>query len=649
METLKVSLSPRPGSPPPAPPVNVADLPLGFDIYEGNGSGTETVADFQALKAAGRIFGLHKVAQKDLDGKFDARYPMLRDAGLIRGSYDFFAPIDVNAQVDLVVNHVQRLTPGDLAPAIDLEDGSKQLNVKYNYLAGMAGRQNLFNDVATWLNEVEKQLGRIPIVYTGVIWREQFNTANFPNLPDMNSYPLLTAHPSPYNVSASLTGEVLAGWSTYSIWQYAEDKSHSKIDPNNPRKLWGVDPYVEPGTERFDGIDYDAFNGTIYGLRGLADIGRPGVALDGTDPYVAHSEVDGHLHLLARPSNWTDSNLSAGNLPNGGEDPVLHCSAGSLFLYFRADGHLMEASLGKGTAWKWNVSQIEDARPVHDPRVFFDGDKRYAVYWGEDDDWYLMTYDAGAWSSSGGILHAANLGRSTGQPTLYVTQGVVHVVGRMDLDGDLQDLSRDASGTWKHDNVSALARALAPGLPAATYSPSAYETTSGVGIVFRAVGGHLWVVTRSDNAATDLTATTQGPLALGHPDSFVLQDKPHIVFRGMDNLIHEMWLEGGSWHLQQVCTATAASEPVATTNGTIALVAVRGTDGMIDTAQFDGSGWTCNSTTMATIVQPDGTVPWSASDSASASADSATDSGDSALADNSESTDPGDSDATSTS
>ena len=125
METLMITPPPRPGAPPPAPPVNVNGLPLGFDIYQSNGPAVVTVAHFQALKQVGKIFGIHKVAQGSIDAHFDDRYPLIRRAGLIRGCYDFFAPQSVDPQVTLLVTHVQRLTPGDLAPALDLEDGAE--------------------------------------------------------------------------------------------------------------------------------------------------------------------------------------------------------------------------------------------------------------------------------------------------------------------------------------------------------------------------------------------------------------------------------------------------------------------------------------------------------------------------------------------
>ncbi len=601
MQTLLV---PIPASAPgaaTAPPVNVASLPLGFDISRDNGPIPALVSHFEALKAAGKIFGIIKVAQRGLDDQFDARYRAVIDAGLIRGSYDFLAPTDVNDQIQLVVDHVARLTPGDLAPAVDLEDGAGSLDAKYQYSAGQAGRQALLDDITTWLNEVEKQLGRTPIIYTGVLWREQFSAARFPNLPDVSGYPLWTAHPILNVPNATAVGEVFQGFSDYAIWQYAEDKRGDK-KKGHPAKLWGVDPYVEAGTETFDGIDYDAFNGSIYSLRGLADMGRPGVAWDGTDPYIAHSEIDGHVHLLARPSQWSDSDLSAGNFPSGGEDPVLLCVAGTLYLYFRTEGHLIEVTLGSGNAWKWTANQIEDAKPVHDPRAAVSGDKRFVVYWAEDDDWYLMTFDAGAWTSSGGLLRASGSGKSTGQPVVYVSQGAVHVVGRVDTDGDLVEVSQDASGKWNQENITALARDRAPAIPAATYSPSAFETSGGIGIVFRAVGGHLWLISRSDNSATDLTAAAQAPSASGHPACFVLQDQAHIVYRGTDGLVHEISQSGANWQTQQICDTPAASDPTATTNETTALVAVRGADGAIYAAIFDGSNWSCGATATVTLA-----------------------------------------------
>ena len=84
----------------------------------------------------------------------------------------------------------------------------------------------------------------------------------------------------------------------------------------------------------------------------------------------------------------------SGSLAGGGEDPVLMAAGGSLFLYFRSEGHLIEAVLASASS-NWDANQIEEANLIHDPRAALDGDKRYAVFTGAavDDDWHLMTFD----------------------------------------------------------------------------------------------------------------------------------------------------------------------------------------------------------------------------------------------------------------
>ena len=133
-------------------------------------------------------------------------------------------------------------------------------------------------------------------------------------------------------------------------------------------------------------------------------------------------------------------------------------------------------------------------------------------------------------------------------------------------------------------------------MKAATYSACAYETSGGVGIVFREVGGNLWVIDRSNNTRSNLMESTNATLAAGHPSCFVLNNEPHIVYRGSDKLIYDLSLHAGAWHVQQVCTVKAAADPVATSNATTGLVAIRAADGAIQFAQFDGTSWTCTPT-----------------------------------------------------
>jgi hypothetical protein len=183
---------------------------------------------------------------------------------------------------------------------------------------------------------------------------------------------------------------------------------------------------------------------------------------------------------------------------------------------------------------------------------------------------------------------------------VYVTGEVIHVTGRVDADGHLFDLWEDGAGGWRKDDITALARDLAPAMPAATYSPCVCETSTGVAIAFRAVGGDLWVITRNDNAPTNLMTAVLAPKCAGHPTCFVLADKlPHFVYRAVDQSVNEIWLEAGTWHTRQICTMSAASDPVAASDGTSVLVAVRTSNGVIQAAQFNGTSWTCTATMSA--------------------------------------------------
>jgi hypothetical protein len=104
--------------------------------------------------------------------------------------------------------------------------------------------------------------------------------------------------------------------------------------------LWGIDPYIEPGTERFDGIDYNAFNGSIYGLRGLADLGHTAPHVAGNRESSAYTAPDGNLHLLEWAAGaWSDQDLSsAASVAAQGDPAAIATELEQVILYRTADG-----------------------------------------------------------------------------------------------------------------------------------------------------------------------------------------------------------------------------------------------------------------------------------------------------------------------
>src|SRR5262249_55847508 len=153
-------------------------------------------ASFTTLKTNGSAFAIAKSSQGRTPDSpaFSNYYNWIKDARLIRGSYHFFsnrhstAPVfgsTVEQQANTVIDLVKRLAPGDLAPALDLEDEPRLPNgnpsnagrfpleqgiqpgstgYHYRHIAGnpnhgAAGLQSLLADVRDFLNRLEKNLG----------------------------------------------------------------------------------------------------------------------------------------------------------------------------------------------------------------------------------------------------------------------------------------------------------------------------------------------------------------------------------------------------------------------------------------------------------------------------------------------------------
>jgi hypothetical protein len=172
-------------------------------------------------------------------------------------------------------------------------------------------------------------------------------------------------------------------------------------EPKKDRNLWGVDPYVEAGTERFDGIDYDAFNGSINGLRGLADLGHTTPHVVGVREYIAYSAPSGEIHLLEFSGNsWSDQNLS-GALPSAplaqGDPAAIGVGNEQIILYRTKDGQITVLSRTIGAAW--TVATIgKDA--IDDPFVLRVQNDVHAVYWNTyDQQVHLFRPARGSWQS----------------------------------------------------------------------------------------------------------------------------------------------------------------------------------------------------------------------------------------------------------
>jgi lysozyme len=196
----------------------------------------QAVINWQKVAASGVAFAYTKATESVgfKDTFFTANYNGMKNAGIFRGGYHFFRPnADAKAQADSFLNVISKLEPGDLPPALDVE-----VNDNKSAKVIVAG-------VATWLEEVEKALGRTCVIYTSA----SFWNANLGGTSQFNGHPLWVAHytnkPKP---------NIPTGFDNYTIWQFSEIGGGAVNGING------------------SAVDLDRFNGTLDDLRKLAGL-----------------------------------------------------------------------------------------------------------------------------------------------------------------------------------------------------------------------------------------------------------------------------------------------------------------------------------------------------------------------------------------
>jgi len=199
----------------------------GIDVSKWQGT-----IDWSKVRNAGVAFAFIRVSDgaNSHDSKFAANWAGARNAGVIRGAYQFFRPAQsVTAQADLLLDAIGgSYTPGDLPPVIDVEDD-----------AGLS-TTTVASRVRQWVDRVHAALGVTPIVYTGkYFWRDEVGSpASFaPN-------PLWIAQ------YTSLCPDLPAPWSRWTFWQYTDSGTISGISGH---------------------VDTNRFNGSLAQLQAFAN------------------------------------------------------------------------------------------------------------------------------------------------------------------------------------------------------------------------------------------------------------------------------------------------------------------------------------------------------------------------------------------
>lgn len=171
----------------------------GIDVsyYQGT-------VNWAAVRAAGMRFAIVRVSSGDTvaDTKFAENWAGAKQAGLVRGAYQYFKPNqNVLSQANKMIAAIGTYQRGDLPPVIDVEDSG-----------GLAPAQ-VAAAVRTWVDRVKGALGVDPMIYTGAYyWRDQIGSPT-----GYANHPLWVAN---YRVTCP---DIPAPWQKWAIWQYSDE------------------------------------------------------------------------------------------------------------------------------------------------------------------------------------------------------------------------------------------------------------------------------------------------------------------------------------------------------------------------------------------------------------------------------------------
>jgi len=190
----------------------------GLDVFHGDGS-----VDWEAVAKAGMEFAYVKATEgiTVTDSLFAQNWKAMKAAGIMRGAYHFFHPVSsAEDQADHFLKVMADFLPGDLPPALDLEETS----ATHDEWPGIQSADRI-GLVLRWLKRVEDTTGMKSVIYTRKGWVKD----NLPGAEALNDHPLWVA-----DFKSTETPLIPSQWSAWTFWQFSETGTvpgiNSKVD-----------------------------------------------------------------------------------------------------------------------------------------------------------------------------------------------------------------------------------------------------------------------------------------------------------------------------------------------------------------------------------------------------------------------------------
>ncbi|MFC1878859.1 GH25 family lysozyme [Chloroflexota bacterium] len=194
--------------------------------------------DWPAVRSAGKRYAFIKATEGTsfVDLSFERNWREAKKAGLLVGAYHFFRPLqDAKKQAEHFLKTVGR-EDGNLPPVLDMEVNDRLRAATY------------IQRVEIWINEVESQTGKKPIIYSGV----SFLNSNFtiaaggPPLWAQNHILWIANYLGPQATKPVMP----TGWKNWTFWQHSASGRVNGIQGN---------------------VDLNWFNGSLTELFALTD------------------------------------------------------------------------------------------------------------------------------------------------------------------------------------------------------------------------------------------------------------------------------------------------------------------------------------------------------------------------------------------
>ena len=329
-------------------------------------------------------------------------------------------------------------------------------------------------------------------------------------------------------------------------------------------------------------------------------------------------------------STWNHNDLTvATGVPDTASYPVGYVFAAQgtqHVVYIDANGTIYELWWDTNGWHQNNLTAATGTGGAHgEPAAYvFDAQgTQHVVYVGVDSDVHELWWDPNGW-------HHADLTAITGAPGpanavpvgyVFAAQGTQHVV-YVGVDSDVHELWWDPNG-WHHADVTVAAGGAPPAAsdPYINLAGYVFEAQGTQHVLYRGTDNHVHELWWDPNGwhHADLTAATGAP---GPADAvpvgyvFEAQGTQHVVYVGVDSDVHELWWDPNGWHHADLTAATGAPGPadavpvgyVFEAQGTQHVVYV-GVDSDIHELWWDTNGWHHNDLTAATGAPPAASDP----------------------------------------